>query len=178
MNITGCKAGGCDSKHYAHGYCNIHYGRMKRHGTTERLTENHGMEKSIEYRVWQNMKKRCYNELNTRYNYYGARGIKVCDRWLHSFKNFYSDMGEKPSDKAQIDRINNDGDYEPGNCRWVSPAENSRKRSTSKLSMGKARDIRAYYFSGARTQKQLAVMFKVAQTTISRVIKNNIWREC
>lgn len=173
-----CKVDGCNAKHYGHGYCRIHYGRMKRHGTTERLTEKHGMDGSPEYRAWQNMKKRCYNELNTHYHYYGGRGIKVCDRWLHSFKNFYADMGGKPFKKAQIDRIDNDGDYEPDNCRWVTPAENSRKRSTSKLSIEKAREIRTEYSHNILTQKQLAEIYNVEQTTISEVVNNNIWKEC
>ena len=76
------------------------------------------------------MLKRCYNKNNNVYQYYGARGIKVCDRWLESFENFYEDMGDRPSSNHSLDRINNDGNYEPSNCKWSTQSEqviNSRR---------------------------------------------------
>jgi hypothetical protein len=73
-----------------------------------------------EYYAWDNMKQRCLNPKNPRYKSYGARGIKVCDRWLHSFKNFLADIGHKPGPEYSLDRKNNDGDYEPKNCRWAT----------------------------------------------------------
>jgi len=83
----------------------------------------HGMTQSAEYNIWGKMKSRCYAKSNNRYYRYGGRGIKVCDRWLHSFENFYADMGPRPTKKHSIDRINNDGNYEPSNCRWATPKE-------------------------------------------------------
>lgn len=86
---------------------------------------------SREYKSWQNMKLRCLNPRNNRYRLYGARGIKVCDRWLASFVNFLSDMGSRPPETS-LDRINCDGNYEPQNCRWATAkqqAQNRRKRS-------------------------------------------------
>ena len=76
--------------------------------------------------LWYNIKRRCNNPSDTGYKYYGGRGIKVCDRWLNSFEDFVSDMGMYPTEAHEIDRINNDGNYEPGNCRWVTHQENAK----------------------------------------------------
>jgi hypothetical protein len=79
--------------------------------------------------VWRAMIARCHNEKNGAYYRYGGRGIQVCQRWRESFEAFLADMGPRPSPKHQIDRINNDGNYEPGNCRWATVIVNSRNRS-------------------------------------------------
>lgn len=80
------------------------------------------------YSVWAGIKKRCYQQTSNNYQYYGARGIKMCDRWLTSFLDFVSDMGERPIDSSgaphDIDRIDPDKDYEPSNCRWLPRREN------------------------------------------------------
>ena len=73
-----------------------------------------------EYRIWQCMKDRCYNLRTPAYEDYGARGITVCNRWLESFQNFLDDVGVRPSSKLTLDRINNDGNYEPTNTRWAT----------------------------------------------------------
>ena len=94
----------------------------------------HGMFGTPEYQTWVGMLRRCYSVAEPGYQYYGARGIAVCARWKNSFKCFYEDMGPRPSPKHSIDRINNDGDYEPGNCRWATPVEqNNNRRSLRKL---------------------------------------------
>lgn len=88
----------------------------------------HGMTKTPEYKVWEGIKTRCYNPNFKQFNDYGGRGIKVCDRWLNSFENFFEDMGEKPIGLS-IDRFpNNDGNYEPRNCRWATAKQQRHNR--------------------------------------------------
>jgi hypothetical protein len=83
---------------------------------------SHGMSGSPEYRVWCGMRYRCYSPTNFDYPNYGGRGIRVCDRWL-DFLNFLSDMGHRPSNTHSLDRIDGNGHYEPGNCRWATSKE-------------------------------------------------------
>lgn len=91
------------------------------------------MLKSPEYRAWQGMKTRCYNDKWPSFNDYGARGITVCDRWLNSFDSFLSDMGRRPAGEYSIDRIDNDLGYSPENCRWATKAEQSANRQCARM---------------------------------------------
>lgn len=86
----------------------------------------HGLRYRKEYTLWLNIKSRCYNKNNSHYNYYGLKGIKMCDRWLNSFKYFLEDIGDRPSSSHSIDRIDVNGNYEPGNVRWATSKQQSR----------------------------------------------------
>lgn len=84
------------------------------------------------YNTWVSMTQRCHNTKRNDYKYYGGRGIKVCSRWRNSFEDFLADMGERP-DGMTLDRINNDGDYKPVNCRWASIDEQCRNKSNNRM---------------------------------------------
>jgi hypothetical protein len=90
----------------------------------------HGMTGTAEYRAWIAIKNRCGE--NGQINYVD-RGIRVCQRWIDSFENFYNDMGPRPSDAHSIDRRNNDGHYEPSNCRWATSVEQQNNRRVNKI---------------------------------------------
>lgn len=92
-----------------------------RHGESTRT------HRSPEYQAWTNMKARCTRVSHPRYADWGGRGITVCDRWA-SFENFLEDMGRRPSARHQLDRIDNDGKYEPRNCRWATTAEQAANK--------------------------------------------------
>jgi hypothetical protein len=102
------------------------------------------------YKIWASMKQRCYNPNHPRYVDWGGRGICVCERW-HSFANFFADMGEPPPGKT-IDRCNNDGNYEPGNCKWATCSEQRRNQRSAnrKGRRSSLADIQAYTESLAR----------------------------
>lgn len=99
-----------------------------------KIQESFSKRRTPEYRAWDNMIQRCYNPGYIRSKNYKGRGIKVCDRWLESFDNFLEDMGERPSSNHSLDRINNDGNYEPRNCRWATPVDQMANSSNYLLS--------------------------------------------
>jgi len=111
-------------------------GTSKSCGCCTKHAKKHGLSKHPLFYVWQSMRARCYNKNRPRYNDWGGRGITVCDEWNKDFKIFYDWSIEKGYKKSlQIDRINNDGNYEPNNCRWVTAKENNsnkRKRRNAK----------------------------------------------
>ena len=144
----------------------------------------HGMSrvgsKTPEYETWCHMKGRCYNPHYIRYERYGGRGIRVCERWRHNFVAFLTDMGPKPSPRHSLDRIDNDGDYGPDNCLWATPTEQARThRGTlahgAKLTADAVREARAVYANGGVTMATLARKYGVDRGTMRSAIRGLNW---
>lgn len=126
-------------------------------------SKTHGSSDSPEYRAWSNMLDRCRNKNSPGFHRYGGRGISVCDEWAGSFLAFIKDIGERPSSHHSIDRIDNDGDYCPSNCRWATSKQQSRNRA----------DNRIIEFNGrSQTLYQWAEETGLNNSTISGRIRN------
>lgn len=128
-------------------------------------TTTHKMSRTVEYKTWHNIKSRCNNPNSTGYHYYGGRGISICDSWTEEdtgFLNFYKDMGDKPSNKHSIDRIDCNGDYCPENCRWAThEVQGNNKRYNHIL-----------HFDGqSKTISEWASVLKMKQNTLYYRIK-------
>lgn len=153
-----CECGG-ETLAYGHGLkkgTKRSCGCLGRDATIQRST-THGMTKTITYNSWRSMIRRCEAPRDIGYPRYGARGISVCDRWRQSFERFLEDMGERPSKSYQIERIANEGNYTPENCRWATRSEQARNRRSNRMLSfnGKTQCLSAWVEECGMTLKQL-----------------------
>lgn len=126
--------------------------------------------------IWLNMKQRCRNSSQQAYKNYGKRGIKVCDEWFNDFVVFRDwAMDNGYADDLQIDRIDNDGNYEPSNCHFVTCAKNNRNKRNNKLNQVSANQIREFYEMGWWTQNELAKEFGVSRPNVGYIIRGQYW---
>jgi len=125
-----CTEDGCERTAHTAKLCHMHLQMYKdERNITWRKRERHGMSQSSEFKTWHDMLVRCNNPNHRLYKYYGNRGIKVDSRW-DKFSNFLKDMGERPSPTHSLDRIDNNADYKPDNCRWATKTQQVINRRT------------------------------------------------
>lgn len=125
-----CSVPGCDKRHEARGFCKTHYARLRRGGLPHdvRPTLRHSISGTKEYRAWIHIRGRCLNPGDKSYPSYGGRGITISELWVDNFERFFGDLGPAPSPKHSVDRIDNNGNYEPGNCRWATRSQQQRNK--------------------------------------------------
>ncbi len=144
------------------------------------------MSLSEEYGIWRGMIKRCYTTTHVHYARYGGRGITICDAWRTSFEQFYAYMGKRPSPRHTLDRIDNDGNYEPGNVRWATWEQQAGNRTfgdtrgesnvSAKLTDDNVRQIRSDYAAGSVSQSQLAKIYGVSRANIGWISNGQTWK--
>lgn len=138
-------------------------------------SRTHGMTKTPLYRVWNAMKQRCATVGSQFYARYGGRGITVCQEWIDSFEEFHGwAMANGYTKGLQIDRENNDGNYEPNNCRWVVPVVNARNRAATKLTIADVQEAK-YMLSRGHESKEIAELLDVSHSCVWAIKKGHAW---
>ena len=150
------------------------YKKTTKHGQSRRTNDAKTSIGNITYRSWVYMKQRCYNPNHADYPHYGGKGVIVCESWKNSFENFVDYMGERPSKEYSINRIDVNGNYEPGNCEWSNRQEQGQNRTTTKLTKEKVKEIKILISEG-NTNKSIAEIYGVSMQTICDIKKGRRW---
>ena len=129
------------------------------------------------YDVWKAMGYRCYNPNHSNYKNYGGRGVTVCDEWRKGFSQFREWAIPLWAPGLEIDRIDNDGNYEPANCRFVSPKENARNRRDTVLNPALVREIRAWHWMGVKNYAEIGRRVGVSPQVVHNVIVGGQWED-
>lgn len=139
------------------------------------MKERHLKTKTPTWNAWINIKQRCLNPNNSGYKYYGGRGIKICHNWRKSFPSFLRDMGERPSKKHSIERINNNRGYSKTNCKWATRFEQARNKRNTIFKKTDIVIIKRLYELGVNSLI-LSSAYKCHSSTIRYIISQKLWR--
>ena len=151
---------------YINGHCKFTY-KLEHAETNTRL-----------YSIWSAIKQRVLNPNKHAYKDYGGRGITICPKWTNDYIAFRDwALSNDYQEGLEIDRRNNNGNYEPSNCRWITHKENMRNKRGVKLTLEIANEIRDLYNTGNYTQRELAIKFNVKESNICQIINNKKWKD-
>jgi DNA-binding XRE family transcriptional regulator len=174
-----CTIDSCESLLRGFGYCAKHLWRQRQYGdplvTARTMSDDAGraLYDTPTHASWTSMRQRCLNSNAPKYHLYGGRGVTISDRWLgeHGMSNFLADMGERPAGTS-LDRIDPEGNYEPGNCRWATPIEQRRNRRDVKLTQADVDWIRS---GTGLTQREMAERLGINPSAVSRIVRGESW---
>lgn len=156
--------------------CNCLNTEAKRARITHGGARLDGRQQSDEYLTWKRIRLRCLNPKATRFCDWGGRGIKICPEWINDYAAFLRDMGRRPSNRHSIDRYPDpNGNYEPGNCRWATPAQQARNSRQAKLTEASAEAIRQAVSAGV-PRKQLRQQYGISSSALHSVVTGRTWR--
>jgi hypothetical protein len=150
-------------------------GCFRRQRVRELMT-THGRSGGPTYKCWSSIIQRCTNPKNPSFSYYGGRGIRICERWRNDFALFIADMGPKPTPKHSIDRIDVNGNYEPGNCRWATATQQARNTRVSKLEAHEPAQIR-WLVADGYSKASVSRFFSVSTSLVNSICKGHSWCE-
>ena len=141
------------------------------------MSYKHGGTDTKLFYIWNNIKNRCLNPKIKDYSNYGGRGIIICPEWTYDyvkFKNWAIQNGYIGG--LTINRIDNNGNYEPNNCNWITRTENNRNKRNNKINLEIANEIRVLYKTGNYTLKELGKKFKINFGSVGKIINNKNWK--